>query len=407
MLPPVLEIYVVWHPGDAEGAEAADQIVHHFHGTSFSGLIGGAVEVFVRSEGWTSNDDAPRPLPITVGFPNGVAEPEFVAVVPVLGRELAFELEKSPDGPWERYIKAIVDARNDKRDRVAVFPLEISPGVLEDTRLGGLLGGIQGIGIASEFVAEKPADLRCRDLAQALAQFLAPTEERLRVFVSHTKRAGVEGSSQLHALIGRTRYLISNTRLGEFFDANTLQAGTDWAKELVKEAGRGALLALRTDLYATRRWCQNEMVTAKYAGVPVVILDALDDGEERGSFLMDHVPRIPGGPKPADGAIMKALNQLVDECLKRALWTRQQELAAGDPELDVAWWAPHAPEPVTLAVWLRKNPPADDDTPVRILHPDPPLGPDELDALAALAALAGAEGRLEVMTPRGLAARGA
>ncbi len=407
MLPPVLEIYVVWHPGDADGRDAADQIVCHFHGTGFSGLIGGAVEVFVRSQGWTADDDAPRPLPFMADFPNGVAQSEFLAVVPVLGKELAFELEKSPDGRWQRYLEAIVGARQERPDRVAVLPLTTEPGTLSGTRLGGLLGGIQGIGIPSEFVAEEVAELRCRDLAQALTQFLSPGGDRLRIFVSHTKRAGVAGNARLHALIERTRYLISNTRLGEFFDANALQGGTDWAEELLNEARRGALLALRTDLYATRRWCQNEMITAKRASVPVVILDALDKGEERGSFLMDHVPRIPGGPEPADGAIMRALNQLVDECLKRELWARQKELAAARPELAVAWWAPHAPEPVTLAAWLRKNPPPDDGTPIRVLHPDPPLGPDELDALVDIAALAGAKGRLEVMTPRGLAARGA
>ena len=44
------------------------------------------------------------------------------------------------------------------------------------------------------------------------------------------------------------------------------------------------------------------MITAKQAGVPVVILDALDEGEDRGSFLMDDVPRVPGGAEPADGA---------------------------------------------------------------------------------------------------------
>ena len=80
---------------------------------------------------------------------------------------------------------------------------------------------------------------------------------------------------------------------------------------------------------------------------------------------------------------MRALNQLVDECLKRALWARQQDLAAARPELDVAWWAPHAPEPVTLATWLQANPPPHNETPLRIMHPDPPLGPDELTLLPA------------------------
>ena len=62
MLPPVLEVYVVWHPGDPAGHAIADEFVHHFHGTVFSGLIGGAVVVYARSVGWRSTNDAPRPI---------------------------------------------------------------------------------------------------------------------------------------------------------------------------------------------------------------------------------------------------------------------------------------------------------------------------------------------------------
>ena len=61
----------------------------------------------------------------------------------------------------------------------------------------------------------------------------------------------------------------------------------------------GGLLAIRTDLYASRDWCQREMLIAKRAGMPVVIMDALGRGEERGSFLMDHVPRVPLRPSAA------------------------------------------------------------------------------------------------------------
>ena len=51
MLPPVLELYLVWNPSDARARATADEFVDHFHGTAFTGLIGGAVEVLVRSEG--------------------------------------------------------------------------------------------------------------------------------------------------------------------------------------------------------------------------------------------------------------------------------------------------------------------------------------------------------------------
>jgi hypothetical protein len=146
--------------------------------------------------------------------------------------------------------------------------------------------------------------------------------------------------------------------------------------------------------------------------MPVVILDALTTGEERGSFVMDHVPRSPGRQ---DGAvwrrddITRVLGQLVDECLKGVLWRRQKEIAAaaGLP-VDIDWWAPHAPEPATFAEWLDRH---DDlaakrNEPIVVLHPDPPLGPDERDVLLQIARLANLHDDIQFLTPRGLAARG-
>ena len=148
--------------------------------------------------------------------------------------------------------------------------------------------------------------------------------------------------------------------------------------------------------------------------MPIVILDSLGRGEERGSFLMDHLPRIP--VREADGGWSKAdlrrgLNLLVDECLEQAVWRVQKELATNRSELGVAWWAPHAPEPITLAHWLQDQAAHPNftlgDSDLRIIHPDPPLGPDERQALIQMLHLMGHRGSFEVTTPRGLAARGA
>jgi hypothetical protein len=121
---------------------------------------------------------------------------------------------------------------------------------------------------------------------------------------------------------------------------------------------------------------------------------------------MDHVPRVPvrrGGEGWRDADILAGLNLLVDECLKRTLWRRQGELAA----IPAAWWAPHAPEPVTLVAWLheqlrRRELPA--EGPIRIVHPDPPISAVELGELTRLLRVAGLANPLEVLTPRQLAA---
>lgn len=414
MLPPVLEIYVVWHPGDPAGRTIADEIIQHFRGTSFTGLIGGAVEVFIRCEGWRSAIDAPRPIPMPGATPpNHIEQAQFTAVVPILGNELAAAVEGA--GVWRDFVQTIADAQKATPDRVGIFPYRLDAGATNATALGVALGAYQTIAAnAPEAPHDNAEALRCRDLAQGLTQFMSgEPDARLTAFISHTKRSTAPELGDVNALIASVRSVIGATRLQEYFDASDLQPGTDWSNELKINAASSALLCLRTDLYPSREWCQKEVLIAKRNGMPVIVLDAIGYAEERGSFLMDHVPRAPirsDGVEWKRRDVYRALNLLVDECLKRELWKRQRQLSEASGELAVSWWAPHAPEPVTLVQWLEtakaagRLPGADEK--LRILHPDPPLGPDEKAVLDQILSFGGLEGKLDVMTPRQLAARG-
>ena len=91
----------------------------------------------------------------------------------------------------------------------------------------------------------------------------------------------------------RGRAAASATPPSEGSAGSILQPGRNWSRELAERAATSALLAVRTSSYASRPWCQREMLLAKTAGMPIVVLDALEHPEERGSFLMDHVPRVP------------------------------------------------------------------------------------------------------------------
>jgi hypothetical protein len=409
LIPPILEIFILWHPEDTDGEVIAGQLVDHFHGTAFSGLIGGAIEIYMRSTGWLDSGDAPRPIPDSTNSPYGILDPAITAVIPVLGIHLA-EAVQAGSGPWYDYVRGVVSLGEESPASVGVFPILLSDGPVDGTVLEAVFGSIQAIRAVGTNASKDTAPARCRDVAQGIAQ-LANGQERLNVFVSHTKRAGEGEGEAVDDLIARVRCVIMSTHLREYFDASDLQPGSDWPEKLVTNARQSALLAVRTDLYATREWCQREVAVAKRAGMPVVILDALSSGEERGSFLMDHVARIPNGAGVEDlrdAAIIAALNQLVDESLKRELWIRQQEITNSGALWDVAWWAPHAPEPLTLTAWLTSNiDELRDQGTVRLLHPDPPLGPVERDALDQIAALSGLGDRLDIVTPRGLAARGA
>lgn len=409
MLPPILEIYVVWHPGDPAGERIIDTLLTHFRGTPFSGLIGGAIDVYVRSASPSgSQSDPPPPIPALVPPPYDLAVARHTAVLVVGGSELAAAVEDP--GPWRDYIEAIVAKHAVAADEVGVFPVKVAPLAFDNTRLGAVLADLQQV--ASEaWNTDKFDETLCRDLAQGIAQMVDPAHQRLKVFISHTKRHTENEDGAVVRLVDLVRNVIGGTRLTDFFDAADLQPGENWAPILIAEAASSALLAVRTDLYSSRPWCQREVLTAKQKGMPVVVLDGLTLGEERGSFLMDHVPRVAGHRKKkqwSETAIRLALNQLVDECLKRALWRVQEAIAKGLLKVHIDWWAPHAPEPATFAEWLDSGTVrmAKPDEPIVILHPDPPLGEDERDVLLQIGRLSGLKGPIEFLTPRGLALHG-
>ena len=382
----------------------AQSLIDHFHGGVFTGLIAGAVEVYVRTQGWASEDDAPRPIPLPGDAPCGGSRAALTVVVPIVGLRLARAVERG--GPWAAYVEAFVSARKAAAREVMIAPYYLAGGQTGG-RLGQLLYGLQPIGAAAWDTGEEAAALRARDLSQAMAQFASPEAGRIKVFISHTRREAA-GETGVIDLIRAVRAVIADTRLASFFDAQDLQSGEDWDSALREGAANSALLVVRSDLYPTRDWCQREIATAKRAGAPVVVLDALGRGEERGSFLMDHCPRLP--TRKGDGSwdsddIRRALDLLVDERLKRILWARQKDLAGHDPRLGAAWWAPHAPEPLTMADYLLSgNAPADGA--LCIIHPDPPLGACEQEVLQQIAKLSGAKGDIDILTPRQLASRG-
>ena len=412
-MPTILEIYLLWHPDDRDGNVLYEDFLGHFHGDPYSGLLRDAVEVYGRSAGWSSREDAPRPIPWPgTAAADGGAPAAFVAVVPVLGRALARAVEDG-DGPWHRYLREVERQQAAPGGRVGVFPLQIHRGVTDEgTVLGTFFPRIQQLARPDATDPSPPepvVELRRRDLAQGLVRLLdgGDTASRLTVFISHTKREAVAAEREVVGLIAATKAVFGGNRLKTFFDAKDLEPGADWDAALRFGAATSALLVLRTDLYATRLWCQREMVLAKQAGMPIVVLDVLCHGEERGSFLLDHVPRRPVR-RDADGRwlddIRAGVNRLVDECLKRALWRQQERLEKAAMVPVIHWWAPHAPEAVTLVHWLQGRLGSDGKTPVRVLHPDPPLVAVEREQLDDIARLAGYSG-LDAVTPHTLAAR--
>ena len=460
--PTVLDIYVVWHPKDKCGRNVFDRLVSHYHSEYFSGLAGSAIEVFSRSHPRTTGCDAPAPIPTRCGTidttaddvqaryqdsASGAASP-FTVIIPVIGRHM-IKASEDHHSAWSRYLKSLNTLRETASSAatpsVLIFPIIGAKGLDTSAPFVKTLANCQGPVIGEEAYA---AGEVTRGVGQAIIQHLLwhqagmesiSSNTRLRIFVSHAQADIPETDRTGRTATGVTTRVLSQihrTHLLPFFDVFDLQTGEKWDEAIREHARTSALLMVRTDHYSSREWTQWEVYEAKRAGVPIVCLSALKAGESRGSFLLDHVPTIacPQIPKgwappegtqtenPVDEAIVTALNRLVDETLKFALW-RCQDIPArvnaakasttpspsqskNHPGFDCA--PPTAPEPTVLLKFIQEHRiKFPHDNHFWLIHPDPPLLPAEQDFLVDLCVQADyEEGQVHLLTPRSFFAAG-
>ncbi|EFF80081.1 hypothetical protein [Schaalia odontolytica] len=458
--PTVLDIYVVWHPHDRAGKAVFDELVTHYHSERFSGLAGSAIEVFSRSLPLTPENETPCPIVTRDGqVDNGIDSkiiserraPEnttspFTVIIPVIGRHM-IRASHRDNSEWASYLKSLCTVRDNAlashSPSLLVFPIIDTKGLNTSVGVISSLTSRQGLVLNDNAYAPRALT---RDIGQAIIQrllwkqagMLSPSESpRLRVFISHARgdipATDLTGTTP-RGVVAKVKALAEQTRLDTFFDVYDIQADSEWDSSIRERARTSALLMVRTDSYSSREWTQWEVFEAKQAGMPIVCLSALSAGESRGSFLLDHVPtvaypQIIEGQNPTEGnqtadatdnAIISALNRLVDETLKFALW-RCQEIpaavyaatnsttepkSANHPGFDSA--PPSPPEPTILLKFIQEHRDKfKDDHHLWLIHPDPPLLPAEQEFLVALCEQAGYDnGQVHLLTPRSFFAAG-
>ena len=60
---PILDIFVVWHPKDKEGALICDALLKHYHSDMFAGLTENTIEVYGRSSTSTPENNTNKTIP--------------------------------------------------------------------------------------------------------------------------------------------------------------------------------------------------------------------------------------------------------------------------------------------------------------------------------------------------------
>jgi hypothetical protein len=282
-----LTIYVVWHPSFTIGQEVADYIYASFYRDIDSPLSRGVgIPVYYRSVPFEG-----KKTPVAIPF----AQSDYNAVI-VLVDDYLFN-----DDGWNVFVKDLLKKTTAKN---RIFPVAFSSNAyfFKEATFG-----------REQFIDAKPKKKKyekeefqktlkkirgrllhgfCRlmldknPVHEASAEINVPAPVKL--FISHAKKDGEKEAANFRD------YVAASTKLSTFFDAHDIADGYQFDTQ-IKQAivdGQAALIVFHSDAYATREWCQIEMLTAKRYKTPIVVVHNITVGEQRSFPYLGNVPTI-------------------------------------------------------------------------------------------------------------------
>lgn len=206
----------------------------------------------------------------------------------------------------------------------------------------------------------------------------ALSEAPICVFLSHAKADGAAIASEFK------EHLHTRTRLESFFDVRDIAPGFRFEREIELRIEKSILLVIRTDVYGTREWCQREVLAAKRAGVPILVVDALETAERRTFPYLGNVPTIryaTGAPERHE----RVLDLLLDETLRQLHFRKRVERFVDGARGSRPVVLNCAPELVRFALtreFERRDGARPRGRRRHVVYPDPPLSGPEVDVLA-------------------------
>ena len=135
---------------------------------------------------------------------------------------------------------------------------------------------------------------------------------KLKIFLSHTKADDYA--------VGFARYIKSyidsKSDMRTFFDVTSIEVGADFDNEIDKGIKGASLLAINSDHYSGSYWCQKEILKAHDNDSPYIVVDMLQNYEDRSFPYLSNCPVIRVESKYSKLDILRALECILLETIR-------------------------------------------------------------------------------------------
>lgn len=367
-----LSVFVVWHPDYSEGQQLADLL--------FSLLCRDFSKPLTRSMGiptYFRNVKAEnKNHPLDIDFSESI----YTAVIALISDEFVV------DKDYGSYLDDIIEQSNSESDKVRIYPIAISKNAFY---VSSKIYPINFIRILSTinkeyncctietlFLEIKSPILH--ELCRLMMNIKRATDETdslvfsppVKLFISHSKH----DTAKLDATKFRD-YVNSHTQLKTFFYTNDIMYGSNFSEEIKREAHESALVVFQSDSYAEREWCRIEVLEAKSAGCPIVIVNAIQQGEKRVFPYLGNYPSI---------RFSSNFLEIIDLTLEQVLFNRYTRRFL-DSLTDMYKIRANrilstSPELFNF-IQLKKQGLCETENFGLVIYPDPPLGSEEIEIL--------------------------
>jgi hypothetical protein len=269
---PPLAIHFVWHPNDKKSVESIiNEVQIYFTRNVESPFSRGLnIPLFFYS---SSN---PNCTPSHV--PQSLAEKDILFIFT--------SVNTGGHDSWVEYIDSISPL-------LRAVPVALTPAGLSQ----GLDGYLKGVNFIRAY--EWPDETFKQKSIVALAHeiyrhgFVEIKDEdtgkssSIKIFLSHAK-VGDTGLRFAEAI----KRFIDNTNMSHFFDALEISPGFKFDEEIIKHIKDSTLVAIGSDAYSSRYWCQREILCAKENQIPIIAVDCLEDYEDRIFPAVANIPCV-------------------------------------------------------------------------------------------------------------------
>ncbi|NTV49241.1 MAG: TIR domain-containing protein [Geobacteraceae bacterium] len=193
----------------------------------------------------------------------------------------------------------------------------------------------------------------------------------IKLFLSHAKSGD---TGRLHA--ESIKRFIDTTNMSHFFDATTISPGFKFDEEIIKSIKESTMLAICSDDYSSRYWCQREILSAKEHHRPMIAINCLEDFEDRIFPAGSNIPCVHISPESPlkESDVLKILTAAILETIRHchALSSLEHYQARGWIDSRCALFSrpPEIRQLLTLKSDGQKN---------KLCYPEPPIYSEEGD----------------------------